>query len=133
MVTLIPLFLIISGTLHLITMPDGTEITIQSADIGTIIKGTAQKRTDGVDAVIDLNDLDSITIYLRNPDGDVTTHTATAVNVDGGTDGIWSFTTATAIFDKKAGVWEIQALYTFTAGAILYSQKKTFNVGESLS
>lgn len=114
-------------------MADGTEITIQSKDIGTVIKGTAQKRTDGTDAVIDLNDLDAITAYLRDPDGTVTAHTATAVNVDGGTDGIFSFTTATAIFDLKAGVWEIQMKYEFTAGADLWSQKKTFNIGESLS
>ena len=38
-------------------MANGTEITIQSEDVGTTIKGTAQTRTDGVDAVIDINDL----------------------------------------------------------------------------
>ena len=59
-------------------MADGTEIGIQSADVGTIIKGTAFTRTDGTDAVIDINDLSSITITMWDPDRVVTTATATA-------------------------------------------------------
>ncbi len=113
-------------------MANGTEVTIQSEDLGTTIKGTAKQRTDGTDTVIDLNDLSSITIKLRDPDGTVTDHTATAVNVDGGTDGIWSFTTSTAIFSRNPGIWKIQAKYTFTSGNILYSQIKDINIGESL-
>ena len=110
----------------------GGQITIHSEDSGTVIKGTAKARTDGTDAVIDLNDLDSITIYIKDPDGTVTSHTATAVNVDGGTDGIWSFTTASAIFTDNPGVWEFQAKYTYTAGAILYSQVKSINIEQVL-
>jgi len=113
-------------------MANGTEVTIQSEDKGTTIKGTAQQRTDGTDAVIDLNDLSNITIHLKDPDGTVTDHTATAVNGDGGTDGIWSFQTATAIFASNPGIWKIQAKYTFTSGNILYSQIKPLNVGEVL-
>jgi hypothetical protein len=114
-------------------MANGSLITVQSEDVGTVIKGTAYTRTDGVDAVIDINDLTSITIALRDPDGTVTTYTATAVNVDGGTDGIWSFTTSSAIFTLNPGIWKIQALYSYTAGNILYSQIKTFSVGEVLA
>ena len=114
-------------------MADGTEITIQSEDVGTIIKGTAQTRTDGTDADIDINDLSNITITLTDPENVATTDTAVAVNVDGGTDGIWKITTATAIFTLNPGVWKIQAKYTYTAGNILYSQIKTFNVGEVLT
>jgi hypothetical protein len=114
-------------------MSNGTEITIQSEDVGTIIKGTAQTRTNGTDTVIDINDLSTITVLLRDPDGVTTNHTATAVNVDGGTDGIWSFTTATAIFSLNPGVWYIQAKYTFSSGNIFYSNTKTLNVGEVLS
>ena len=54
-------------------MANGTEITISSEDKGTIIKGTAKTRTNGTDTVIDINDLSSITITLRDPDGDTTT------------------------------------------------------------
>ena len=114
-------------------MANGTEITIQSEDVGTVIKGTAQKRTDGTDSVIDLNDLSNITILLRDPNGTLSTKTATAVNGDGGTDGIWSFTTSSADFSLNPGVWQIQAKYTFNTGDILYSQIKTFNVGEVLA
>jgi hypothetical protein len=114
-------------------MADGNEITIQSEDVGTMIKGTAYTRTDGTDVVIDLNDLSSITILLRDPDGTVTTHAAAAENVDGGTDGIWSFQTSTAIFSLNPGVWKIQALYTYTAGNIRYSQTKAFRVTEVLA
>ena len=114
-------------------MADGTEISIQSEDIGTVVKGTAFTRTDGTDAVIDINDLSNITITLTDPENTATTATATALNVDGGTDGIWTFTTATAIFTLNPGVWKIQAKYTYTAGDILYSQIKFFNVGEVLT
>lgn len=114
-------------------MSNGNEITIQSEDVGTVIKGTAKTRTDGVDSVIDINDLSTISILVRDPDGNLTTHAATAVNVDGGTDGIWSFTTATAIFSLVPGVWSIQACYAFAAGTTFYSNTKTFNVGEVLA
>mgnify|MGYP001591788841 FL=1 len=111
-------------------MANGTEITISSEDKGTIIKGTAKTRTNGTDTVIDINDLSSITITLRDPDGDTTTATATAVNADGGTDGIWSFTTSTAIFSNNAGFWQIQAKYDFSSGKIFYSNIKTINIAE---
>lgn len=114
-------------------MANGSEITISSEDVGTVIKGTAKTRTDGVDSVIDLNDLSAITILLKDPDGTVTSKTATAVNGDGGTDGIWSFTTATAIFTKNPGVWQVQAKYSFASGNIFYSNWKTVNIGEVLS
>lgn len=114
-------------------MANGSEITIQSEDVGTTIKGTAKTRTDGTDAVIDLNDLSNITIILRDPDGTVSEHTATAVNGDGGTDGIWSFQTATAIFSLNPGVWQVQAKYTYSAGNIFYSNTKTLNVGEVIA
>jgi hypothetical protein len=114
-------------------MANGTEITIQSEDVGTIIKGTAKTRSDGVDTVIDINDLSTIVILLRDPDMTKTEHTATAVNVDGGTDGIWSFTTSTAIFSLNPGNWEIQARYTYSSGNIFYSNTKTLNVGEVLA
>jgi len=114
-------------------MTNGSEITISSEDVGTIIKGTAYTRTDGTDAVIDINDLSSISILLKDPDGNKTSTAATAVNGDGGTDGIWSFTTATAVFTLNPGVWEIQACYTFASGNIMYSQIKTLNIGEVLS
>ena len=113
-------------------MANGTEITIQSEDIGTIIKGTAKSRSDGTDTVIDLNDVTAITIYLRNPDGELSNYTATAVNVDGGTDGIWSFTTSSAIFSRNPGIWYIQAKYALAGGAVFYSNIKTLNVGEVL-
>jgi len=114
-------------------MANGTQITISSEDVGTIIKGTAYTRTNGTDTVIDINDLSLITINLKDPDGNITASTATATNVDGGTDGIWSFTTATAIFTLNPGVWEIQAKYTYSSGNVFYSQIKTINVGEVLS
>ena len=114
-------------------MANGTLITISSEDVGTIIKGTAKTRSDGTDTVLDLNDTTAITIYLRDPDGISTSHTATAVNADGGTDGIWSFTTASAIFADNAGVWKIQAKYSLAGGTIFYSQIKTLNVGEILA
>ncbi len=113
-------------------MANGTVITISSEDIGTIIKGTAKTRTNGTDTLIDINDLSSITIYLRDPDGEVTTHTATATNVDGGTDGIWSFTTASAIFSENPGLWKIQAKYLYGGGNIFYSQIKNLTIGEAL-
>lgn len=114
-------------------MADGSEITIQSEDKGTTIKGTAYTRTDGSDTVIDLNDLSSITLIIKNPEGTVTTQTATAVNVDGGTDGIFSYQTATAIFTLMSGIWEVQAKYTYSAGDVLHSQIKTVNIGEVLA
>ncbi len=114
-------------------MANGTQVTISSEDVGTIIKGTAKTRTDGTDAVIDINDLSAISIKLKDPDGTVTSHTATAVNGDGGTDGIWSFTTATAIFSLNPGNWQIQAKYTFSSGNIFYSNWKIINIGEVLS
>jgi hypothetical protein len=113
-------------------MANGTVITISSEDVGTIIKGTAKTRTNGTDTVIDINDLSSITIYLRDPDGAVTTHTATATNGDGGTDGIWSFTTASAIFSENPGIWKMQAKYAYGGGNIFYSQIKNITIGEAL-
>ena len=114
-------------------MADGGEISIQSEDVGTIIKGTAYTRTDGTDTVIDINNLDSITLLLWNPDGVKSEQTAVAVNGDGGTDGIFKYTTLTAIFTINPGIWKIQAKYTYTAGDILYSQIKTFTIGEVLA
>lgn len=111
-------------------MANGSEITIHSEDVGTIIKGTAKTRTNGTDTVIDINDLSSITITLRDPDGVAITETGTAVNVDGGTDGIWSFTTATAIFSNNPGFWGVQVKYTYSGGNIFYSNIKTINIGE---
>ena len=114
-------------------MSNGSEITISSEDVGTIIKGTAKTRTDGTDTVIDINDLSNITILIRDPNGIKTEQTATAVNIDGGTDGIWSFTTASAIFTLNPGVWEVQAKYTYSGGNIFYSQTKTKNIGQVLT
>jgi len=114
-------------------MASGTQITIQSEDVGTVIKGTAYTRTDGVDAVIDLNDLSSIVILFRNPLGVKTEATATAVNVDGGTDGIFSYTTSAADFTLVPGIWKVQVRFTYSTGDILYSQIKAFNVGEVLA
>ena len=111
-------------------MANGSEITIHSEDKGTIIKGTAKTRTNGTDTLIDINDLSSIVITLRDPDGGTITQTATAENGDGGTDGIWKFTTATAIFSKNPGFWQMQAKYTFSTGNVFYSNIKTINVGE---
>jgi|TARA_R100001530_G_C4315923_1_gene154374 hypothetical protein len=113
-------------------MANGTLITITSNDIGTVIRGTAKSRSNGTDTILDLNDVSTITIYLRDPDGLVSSHTATATNADGGTDGIWSFATTTAIFADNAGVWKIQAKYSLAAGTIFYSNIKTLNVGEVL-
>lgn len=114
-------------------MANGNLISIQSEDLGTTVKGTAYTRTDGTDAIIDINDLTSVIIILRDPDGTVTNHTATAVNVDGGTDGIWSFQTSTTVFTLNPGIWKIQATYNYSAGDILHSQIKTFSVGEVLA
>ena len=113
-------------------MANGTQITIQSEDVGTIIKGTAKSRSGSTDTIIDLNDVSAIVIYLRDPDGELTDHTATATNVDGGTDGIWSFTTASAIFSRNPGIWYIQAKYSLAGGVIYYSNIKTLSVGETL-
>ena len=113
-------------------MANGTEITIQSADVGTIIKGTAKSRSGTTDTIIDLNDVTAITIYLRDPDGNLTTYTATATNADGGTDGIWSFTTSSAIFSYLPGIWYIQAKYSLANSTIFYSNIKTLSVGETL-
>jgi hypothetical protein len=113
-------------------MANGTEITIQSEDVGTIIKGTAKSRSGDTDTVIDLNDVTAITVYLRDPDGELSNHTATATNVDGGTDGIWSFTTSSAIFSRNPGIWYIQAKYALAGGSVFYSNIKTMNVGETL-
>ena len=111
-------------------MANGSQITIHSEDKGTIFKGTAKKRTNGTDTVIDLNDVATITGTLRDPDGDTQTATATATNSDGGTDGIWSFTTSSAIFTKNPGFWQIQVKYAFADGNIYYSNIKTVNIGE---
>lgn len=111
-------------------MANGSEITISSEDKGTVIKGTAKSRTNGVETLIDLNDLTAILILLRDPDGNLTSYNATAVS--GGADGIWSFTTATPIFSRNPGIWQIQAKYSFGGGTIFYSNLKTLNVGEAL-
>ena len=111
-------------------MGHGSQITIHSGDIGTVIKGTAKTRTNGTDTIIDLNDTSAITITLRDPDGNATTHTATAVNADGGTDGIWKITPNTEIFADNPGFWQIQAKYSFSNGTQFYSNIKTINIGE---
>lgn len=113
-------------------MANGTEITIQSEDVGTIIKGTAKSRSGDTDTIINLNDVSSITIYLRDPDGELTNHTATATNADGGSDGIWSFTTSSAIFSRNPGIWYIQAKYALAGGAVFNSNIKTLSIGEVL-
>ncbi len=46
-------------------MANGTEITIQSEDVGTIIKGTAKSRSGDTDTIIDLNDVTAIVITLE--------------------------------------------------------------------
>ena len=111
-------------------MANGSQITIHSGDVGTIIKGTAKTRSNGTDTLIDLNDCSSVIITLRDPDGNATTHTATAVNADGGTDGIWKITTTTAIFADNPGFWQVQAKYAFATGNIFYSNIKTINIGD---
>ena len=113
-------------------MANGTQITIQSEDVGTIIKGTAKSRSGDTDTIIDLNDVTAIVINLRDPDGNLTNHTATAVNSNGGTDGIWSFTTASAIFSRNPGIWYIQAKYSLANSTVFYSNIKTLSVGETL-
>jgi len=113
-------------------MANGTEITIQSEDVGTIIKGTAKSRSGNTDTIIDLNDTTSIVINLRDPDGNLTNHTATAVNANGGTDGIWKFTTSSAIFSRNPGIWYIQAKYSLANNTVFYSNIKTLSVGEVL-
>jgi len=113
-------------------MANGTQITIQSEDVGTIIKGTAKSRSGTTDTIIDLNDTTAITIYLRDPDGNLTSHTATAVNANGGTDGIWKFTTSSAIFSRNPGIWYIQAKYSLANNTVFYSNIKSLSVGEVL-
>ncbi len=114
-------------------MANGSLITISSEDVGTVIRGTAKTRTNGTDTVLDLNDTSSVTVYLRDPDGNTTSYTASAVNVDGGTDGIWSITTASAIFTKNPGIWQIQVKYVLSAGSIFFSNIKTLNIGEVIA
>ena len=113
-------------------MANGTQITIQSEDVGTIIKGTAKSRSGSTDTVIDLNDVTAVVIYLRDPDGNLTDHTATATNADGRTDGIWAFTPPPALFSLSPGAWHIQAHYYLAGGTVFYSNNKTFKDGETL-
>ena len=41
-------------------MANGSQITIHSGDVGTIIKGTAKTRSNGTDTLIDLNDCSQV-------------------------------------------------------------------------
>jgi len=107
------------------------EISIKTEDNITIIQATAKKRTNGVDTILNTNDDVTAKVFIfKKPDR--TTTEQTGVTVVAG-DGTFDFTTATTFFTSNPGEWKVQAKYTLTStGAILHTQIRTFNVGETL-
>ena len=79
---------------------------IHVGDIGTILRITVYDGTD----IVDVSNVDSMTIYLQKPTG--ATLTKTAVYYTDGTDGIIQYVTESGDLDQ-AGTWQIQAKIDF--------------------
>ena len=106
-------------------------ISIKTEDSKTIIKGTAKKRTDGVDTIMNLATFANRVDLIFKPPDRTAVQTIQAA-IDDSANGLFSLTTSTAIFTKKRGTWSVQAKYTIVGGGFLYSDIKTFEVGEVL-
>ena len=108
------------------------KVGIKTEDSITRIQGTAKKRTNGTDAVLHLtDDVSTVQIIFKKPDKTTTTVTAATLNAPGA-DGIWKYDTVTTFFTVNRGTWAIQAIYTLVGGAVLHTQIKKFEVGETL-
>ena len=106
------------------------KIGIKTEDNITTIKGVAKKRTDGVDAILHLvNDVSTVELIFKKPDRTSQTVTASTISAAAGT---FKYVTITTFFTANRGTWLIQAKYTLVGGAILHSQIKKFEVGETL-
>ena len=106
-------------------------ISIRTEDTKTIFTGVAKKRTDGVDSVMDLSSFaNAVDLIFKGPDRvTLADQSATIVSAAAGT---FSLTTSTALFTGNRGTWSVQAKYTLVGGGVLYSDIKTFEVGEVL-
>ena len=106
-------------------------ISIRTEDSETTFKGTAKKRTDGVDSVMDLSTFaTAVALIFKSPDR--TTLSDKACVIDNAANGLFSFTTSSALFTGQRGTWSVQAKYTLVSGKFLYSDIKTFEMGEVL-
>ena len=106
------------------------KVGIKSEDSITTIKGLAKKRTDGVDAILHLtNDVSTVQLIFKKPNRTSQTVTAVTISAVAGT---YKYVTVTTFFTANRGTWSIQAKYTLVGGAVLYSQIKKFDVGETL-
>jgi len=105
-------------------------ITIKTEDSITRIQATAKKRTNGTDTVLNVDtDLSAKQFIFKKPDRTTSTQTGTTLSAVAGT---FFFDTATTFFTGNRGKWKVQAKYTLSGGAVLYSQIREFNVGETL-
>jgi len=108
------------------------KVGIKSEDSITRIQGIAKKRTNGTDAILHLtDDVSTVELIFKKQDRTISTVTAATLNAPGA-DGIWKYDTVTTFFTGNRGTWSIQAKYTLVGGAVLYSQIKKFEVGETL-
>ena len=106
-------------------------ISIRTEDTTTIIKGTAKKRTDGVDTIMHLTNFASaVDLIFKGPNR--TTLADQSCTIDNAASGLFSLTLSTALFTANRGTWSVQAKYTIVGGGFLYSDIKTFEVGEVL-
>jgi len=107
------------------------EVGIKTEDNVTRVQATAIKRTNNVDTTLNLDTQVSAQKFIfKAPDKVVTTVTGTTLVA---ADGTFFFDTATTFFTMNRGEWQVQAQYTLTGtGAILHSNVKRFNVGETL-
>ena len=106
-------------------------ISIRTEDTKTIFKGTAKKRTDGVDTIMDLAAFaNAVDLIFKSPSRTVLADQACVI--DDAANGLFSLTTSTALFTGDRGTWAVQAKYTLVGGGVLYSDIKTFEVGEVL-
>ena len=105
-------------------------ISIKTENTVVVIKGTAKKRTDGVDTVMDLSVFaDRVDLIFKGPDR--STQTIQAAITDSA-NGLFNVTTSTAIFSGVRGSWSVQAKYTLVGGGAIYSDVQKFEVGETL-
>ena len=100
---------------------------ITSEDYGQVLTITI-KDTD-TDAAADVSAYTtSQVVFLKDPDGNVSSALTAAFDSDG-SDGLVTYTLATGNIDEP-GLWHVCARVT-SGSAVLTSEWKSFNVGES--
>lgn len=101
---------------------------IHVGDVGTTFRATIKDSSTAVD--LSSLTFTSILFFFQNPDGTVSTQTATSFS-GSGTSGVVDFTVTTATIINTSGSWKLQAKVS-TGSNIWYSDVYRFDVFSNL-